>query len=249
MSVDTERAGRAAPGLIYALSAVVLLAGCAASAQEQPPADPGVRLTRAEYNRLVAVADQVPALQALIAQLQERLAQVEQRVGLAAVPADRLHPVAEELTLSPPTTTFVDSATARPHSRSMSRHLQGFNGYVVSYWATWCVPCISDEELVLLHELQRQLRRHNVELVSIVVDELGKVRSHQKAPRWLYPLWHKQDAHMEMLPRSFITQVGLGLPLFLVVGRDGRIRYYYNSKLDPAAIRDMVSAVASACRI
>jgi hypothetical protein len=128
---------------------------------------------------------------------------------------------------------------------SLSDHVRTSGGAVITFWATWCVPCTSDEELAHLRELQGYLRRHDIPLVSIAVDELATVQAHPKSRAWLYPFWHRMDAHIEMLPRSFVMTHGIGLPLFLVIGGDGEIRYFYNRQLDAAAVRDLVSAAAA----
>jgi thiol-disulfide isomerase/thioredoxin len=127
--------------------------------------------------------------------------------------------------------------------------IRGFDGAVIAYWATWCKPCTSPKELAHLKDLQRQLRRHNIELVSIVIDSLDKARQDPRARNWLYPFWYKNAAHLEMLPRSFIQRMGVNLPLFLVVSPSGDIKYYLNDKLSDVAVRDLVTATANVCRI
>ncbi len=224
------------------------IVGCGAPPQNIPAGT--VWLSKAEHSRLTAAASRVSTLESQLATVQTRLKHIEQRVGLAALDGTQLKPLRGNNSLRfAGKASFVGQHGDRGRKRDMAQYLQQFNGYVVAYWATWCVPCISDEELVSLRKLQGQLRKHNIELVSIAVDGLDKVQRHRKAPRWLYPFWQRNDAHLEMLPRSFMSKVGVGLPLFLVVSRDGRIRYFYNRKLDSAAIRDLVSATASACRI
>ncbi len=233
--------------LTVALFSALMACGCAAPQQNTNPN--AVQLTRTEYARLHQAAARVGDLETQLAGVRTRLKHIEQRVGLASLQGTRLKTLRLGGSLSLGKASFIGEDGGRARKRDMGQYLQQFNGFVVTYWATWCKPCISDEELVSLRQLQKQLRRHNIELVSIAVDDLSKVQRHRKARRWLYPFWHRNDAHLEMLPRSLINQVGVGLPLFLVVSRDGQIRYFYNRKLDEAAIRDMVSATASACRI
>lgn len=234
----------------FSLLLLGLALGCGTSAPP-PNHSNGVVLTRPEYASLTQAAGRVPALQAEIQRLAQRVSLVEQRVGLKPLNTDRLSRMEGGNTSLnfAGKAAFVSTPSARGEKRSMPDHLAAFDGYVIAYWATWCVPCISDEELVHLKDLQGQLRRHNIELVSIAIDGLKKVRSHQKAGRWLYPLWQKVDAHLDMLPRALIQKVGVNLPLFLVVSKTGQVRYYYNRKLDDAAVRDIVSATASVCRL
>ena len=125
----------------------------------------------------------------------------------------------------------------------MASHLRKRDGVVVAFWATWCKPCIADEELVHLRDLQRALSRKGGELVSVAVDEdLETVRSHGKADRWLYPLWHREDGHLEMLPREFVERTGLSLPLFVVASGSGEVRAWWKDKLSEEAVRELVKA-------
>jgi len=138
----------------------------------------------------------------------------------------------------------VARAGQRGKKAHLGKHLDGRRGAVLGFWATWCKPCISDPELVHLKHLQKQLRPYDVELVSVLIDDLDKALSHAKAPRWLYPLWFVRDGHMEMLPRKLVQKVGLGLPLFVIVGPDGELRWHHQGKLTDAAVRDIVTAAA-----
>jgi len=226
-----------------ALFALFGLLACAPPVVETPP---GVMLSDEEYARVMDAADRVDGLTRQVASLEERLVHAEQRVGLAAVPTERLTPLSEvsEARLTGPV-SFVSGPGARARRMSLSDHVRTSGGAVITFWATWCVPCTSDEELAHLRELQGYLRRHDIPLVSIAVDELATVQAHPKSRAWLYPFWHRMDAHIEMLPRSFVMTHGIGLPLFLVIGGDGEIRYFYNRQLDAAAVRDLVSAAAA----
>lgn len=143
-----------------------------------------------------------------------------------------------------PTATVVQRAGARPDKRPLSGHLRDFDGYVLAYWATWCKPCIADDELEKVRQLRRALRRKNVELVSMAIDDLADVKAHAKVDRWIYPLWHKDDGHLSMLPRQFVQSVGLGLPLFVVVDARGSIRHYLKSDLQGDAVDQLVAAAS-----
>ncbi len=131
---------------------------------------------------------------------------------------------------------------AKARKRRLRDHLAPFDAYLISFWATWCVPCVSDEELEALEALRVQLRPHKVALLSLAVDELSKVQEHPKAKRWLYPLWQKVDGHLEMLPRAFIQRTGLGLPLHLLVNKEGEIRFFHNQKLSPDSSWELLEA-------
>ena len=141
-----------------------------------------------------------------------------------------------------PSATVVRRPGARPDKRALAGHLRDFDGFVLAYWATWCKPCIADGELDKVRKLRRALRRTNVELISMAIDDLDDVRTHAKASEWVYPLWHKSDGHVTMLPQKFVQSVGLGLPLFVVVDARGGIRHYLKSDLHGDAIGQLVAA-------
>jgi thiol-disulfide isomerase/thioredoxin len=227
---------------------VVIASGCAPRA---PAVNPNLaQVTKLELKQIKRQASQVAPLQAQLKTLQKRLQHVEQRVGLAAFTPTQLKRMrSSESKLIKPLATQVRAFGRSGKKLNLDRYLKGFDGAVIAYWATWCKPCTTSEELAHLKNLQKQLRRHNIELISIVIDSLKKAQADRRAPNWLYPFWFKQDAHIEMLSRPFIERVGMGLPLFLVLSRTGEVRYFLNNKLSDSAVRDIVTATANVCRI
>ncbi len=141
-----------------------------------------------------------------------------------------------------PEATLVSRLGASPQRKRLRRHLAGSGGYVVAYWATWCVPCIADEELERVRALQKALRAKGRDLVVMAIDDVEDLRRHEKADRWIYPAWQRDDGHMEMLPRRFVEAVGLGLPLFVVVDGQGIIRHYLKGGLHGDAVERLVAA-------
>lgn len=116
-------------------------------------------------------------------------------------------------------------------------------GAVFALWATWCKPCIADEELALLRQLQGRLSA-DFPLISMACDGLDQVWAHEKAPRWIHPLWQLDDGHIRLLPQSFMQEHGLGLPIFLIVGPDGTVQWYRTQALDAAAVAEILTAAA-----
>lgn len=147
-------------------------------------------------------------------------------------------------TIHLPEATLVSRLGATPQRKRLKRHLAGSTGYVVAYWATWCVPCVADEELKRVRTLREALRAHGRDLVVMAIDDIEDVRRHEKADRWVYPAWQRDDGHMEMLPRRFVETVGLGLPLFVVVDGRGVIRHYLKGGLHGDAVDRLVAAAS-----
>lgn len=215
--------------------------------------DGAVRLSREEAESMRAAVQEVAELSERVRDLvrelrtlRTRLEQAEQRMGLREFRPGTIKPFkARDRYANMVEGAYVPKPGARGKKRRLVDHLRSFDGLVIAFWATWCEPCIADEELSMLRDLQGQLRQNKLELVSFAVDELSKVRGHRKRSRWIYPLWQRKDAHLEMLPRAFVSKVGVGLPLFLVLNRDGEIRYYHGSPLDRDVVRELVTAAVS----
>lgn len=104
---------------------------------------------------------------------------------------------------------------------------------VLSFWATWCAPCKG--EMAALETLWREQRQRGLLVLALnagqrpddiapFVAELGVT----------YPVL--LDAESRITRAYGVT----GLPLILVVGRDGRVRQRVLGQPDPAAFRKMV---------
>jgi thiol-disulfide isomerase/thioredoxin len=232
-----------------------LFTACASADHTHRIADDRVQLTRSEYQQMQTTLRLVPKLQgqlqvmrAQLDALRGRLTPVEQRVELAPFESgilSQLSSGAKQISFGDG--VYVAGHGQKPKQRNITQHLASYRGSVVAFWATWCVPCIADKELAHLKTLQRALHRKNVELLSVTVDELTKSLTHEKAASWLYPYWQRRNGHLEMLPKAFIDKVGVNLPLFLVVSKDGRVCHYLNRKLDEDAISDLVTAAGAVC--
>ena len=221
-------------GLLLFLAIPALVAGCAAPPVPKP--DP---VALAQSRRVEALTRAVQQLQADVAELQALLRDPPppKRPALK-----RLDP---PLSLTLGRTRYVASPRAKATRRSLGEHVANSRGAVIAFWATWCVPCIADEELEWLTRLRGRLRQSGTDLVSVAVDELKSVRGHAKRGRWLYPLWQMNDGHLEMLPRQFVERAGLGLPLFVVVDARGDAVAYHNAPLDASIVDALVNMASS----
>ena len=229
----------------------VALSGCAQpTLLEQHP--DSVLVTRAQvsqYERAVTRSDElgrrVERLEAELAALQSRVGRVEPRVGLQVQAASILKAMpGGPAFVKLPDAQRVNEVGARGKRTSVARFVDGKRGVVVAFWATWCVPCTSAEELRHMSGLREQLHDHGAEFVSMPIDGLDKVMGDRRASTWLYPLFQRDGGHLEILPRSFVTSVGVNLPLFLVIDRSGRVTHYHNSVLNSEVIREMVTHTA-----
>ena len=222
-----------------------------ASGPEIPP--DAVFLSPQQYEEMRRAAAEADAAKARISAMEERLAKLHgemeavlTRSALKAYQPRRLSPMIggpQRAALSD--AVVIKKRGDKPRKRRLEAVVGGSQATILSFWATWCVPCISDEELAHMESLRRQLARYNVSVVSLAIDDLDKVLSHPKASQWHYPLWFKKGGHIELLPQQFIEQAGMGLPLFVLLDRDGLIHYTYKRKLDDDLVNELVDAALS----
>lgn len=211
-----------------------------ARAEDAPdPEDPAVL-----KKRLDVMTTENTALRAQVDDLKVRLNLVEQRLGLAPFqPRALTAGGGQTLDLAGAAgASYVDEAGAAPKKQKLAQAFKGTPGGVVALWATWCKPCTSDEELARLRSLQASLRGEGLAFVSLAVDGLDKVRGDTRAPKWVYPLWQSDDAHLDVVPKALIDAQGVKLPMFFVVRADGGITHYRMSALDDRSTAELLTA-------
>jgi len=212
-----------------------------------------VWLTKADHARFSASAAENDALRARLSGLEGQLVQLKKKVKLLHVRTALLSYRPDRITPMPggpqpaelADVTTVATRGDRAKKRNLKKFVASTKGVVFSFWATWCVPCISDEELAHLRELRKQLARYDVAVIPMAVDDLERVLAHPKAAQWLYPLYFKKSGHIDLLPQRFIETAGMGLPLFVVVSNRGDIHYVYQKSLDDELVVEMVHAALS----
>ena len=91
---------------------------------------------------------------------------------------------------------------------------------IVDFWATWCVPCLS--EIPMFNQLKKQYQPRGVEVIAISLDEEGasKVKPFLKA----HPMDYTQVIGDEPTARAFNVSVDT-LPVTLLIDKQGRIRF------------------------
>ncbi|MEK6284830.1 MAG: cytochrome c biogenesis protein CcdA [Acidobacteriota bacterium] len=90
---------------------------------------------------------------------------------------------------------------------------------VVDFWATWCVPCLS--EIPMFNQLKKDYQPRGVEVVAISLDEEGaaKVKPFLKA----HPMDYTQVIGDRSTAGAFNVDDS-SLPVTLLIDRQGRIR-------------------------
>ena len=205
--------------LLITLCCQLLLGGCgnaAASEQSQRDIARLKQQVAKERARAAKFSKKVATLKLQIVKLNKELKPYKQRAGLVPFKGGVISS-ANGAPLERIKGTRVANAGDRGKKQALATALNKRRGAVIGFWATWCKPCIADAELHHMKALQKQLKKYDVEFVSVLIDDLGKAQAHAKAEKWIYPLWFIRDGHMNMLPRSLVQRVGLALPFFLVV--------------------------------
>lgn len=100
--------------------------------------------------------------------------------------------------------------------------LDSLRGKVVlaDFWATWCVPCIS--EIPMFNQLKKDYQPRGVEVIAISLDEEGaaKVRPFLKA----HPMDYTQIIGDQSTAAAFNVDDST-LPVTLLIDKQGRIRF------------------------
>jgi thiol:disulfide interchange protein DsbD len=103
-----------------------------------------------------------------------------------------------------------------------SLKLESLRGKVVlvGFWATWCVPCLS--EIPMFNQLKKDYQPRGVEVIAISLDEEGaaKVKPFLKA----HPMDYTQVVADRSTASSF-TIDDSSLPVALLIDKQGRIRF------------------------
>ncbi len=220
-----------------------LLTACAAQPKKTGPDPRDERIAQLEQQQR-ELQRQVQEAQLRSTELAAQLDVAEVRLGLRPFQPRVLKAWPGELKWTPGRAKLITQHRGKPRKVDLRKWGKERGTFVVAWWATWCKPCTSVEELEALKRLKGDLERVGSTLIGVAVDELSKVRGHKRAAEWHYPIWHKRDGNIEWLPKRFIEKVGLGLPLFLVVRGDGRVLYWHTSALDAASYEELLTAAA-----
>ena len=239
--------------LSVSLLSVSLLVGCGAAVPEggmilQPNQVQQWRQTKTQLKtcrqRTLSQKQSLAAQAAELQQFRERLQRLEARLGVRAFRPRHLKTAASGWKLNDTKLKSLARHGAKAGRGKLSRVLSGAKASVVSYWATWCKPCTSKEELHLLRGLRAQIKPFGGQVVSFAVDGLDAVQADSRAPTWLYPVVQRDKGHLETLPEQMVRGGSLGLPMFTVVDAKGRVLFVRKGRLDEAVVEELVTAVA-----
>ncbi len=225
---------------------VVLALACGAPvARGESTSDEEVIKTQREA--IEAAKAEIVGLQAELKRRDHRIDKLEQAAGLTPLVPEKLVRASPELKMELGLlglVNLIDRHGSTPRKMKPQKAHPEARTFVVSFWATWCKPCTSDDELRRLEQLKAALPSRQAALLSVAIDGLDKVRGDARAPSWVYPLFQGDDAHLDLLPRAFIEKFGVGLPMFFVVTASGEVKWHRQGPLDEDVIAELLAAVS-----
>ena len=110
---------------------------------------------------------------------------------------------------------------------------------LVDFWATWCVPC--REEIPHFVEWQKQYGEQGLQVVGLSMDDtMSPVRTYVAEHAMQYPVAMADD--------KTIAAFGgvLGLPVNVLIGRDGKVITKHAGVTDIAALQKEVEQALAA---
>jgi cytochrome c biogenesis protein CcmG, thiol:disulfide interchange protein DsbE len=106
---------------------------------------------------------------------------------------------------------------------------------LIDFWATWCAPC--RKEIPRFVELQKQYGDQGFQIVGISMDDsAGPVRDFNKEFKLNYPVVMGDDTVADAYGGV------LGLPVNILVGRDGHIYAKHAGLTDLQALENEIKA-------
>ncbi len=107
---------------------------------------------------------------------------------------------------------------------------------VVNFWATWCKPC--REEVPMLVAAQRDYAGQGVQIIGLAVDDADTAARFARDYNINYPVLADTSAVMRVQDQ---LRAGQGLPVTLVIDRQGRIQTRAVGEITRSDLDDMLA--------
>lgn len=111
---------------------------------------------------------------------------------------------------------------------------------LVNFWASWCAPC--RHEMPDLQATAKRFAAKGLSVVGVAVDDPAPAQRFAREVGVSYPLLYGHKAADELLAAC---SAGLqGLPLSVVIGRDGKVCARHAGGLDQAGFAGLLASCA-----
>lgn len=115
-------------------------------------------------------------------------------------------------------------------------HWQG-RAILLSFWATWCEPCIA--EIPRLAALEERYRARGLSIVSVGIDEPAKLRNVVRTLDINYPVLVADPDRARPLLDAWGDKSGV-IPFLVFIDRHGRVTATHRGPIDPDDLEDLI---------
>ena len=117
--------------------------------------------------------------------------------------------------------------------------------YLLDFWATWCKPCV--EKFDLVKQLAAEFKA-DVSVIAINVDEESGLTNAREIIKtygltWPHTMSGLGDADPLWKMFGGMEQNRLGIPLYVIVDSEGRLRYAANGGGDLSELRTIIKSL------
>lgn len=118
------------------------------------------------------------------------------------------------------------------------RSISEWDGKVVliNFWATWCLPCLT--EIPELLELQNNYGEQGLQVIGIALQKPEEVSSFVAEHNMTYPVMAGRPRSLS-LPKVMVTASG-ALPYTAIINRDGTVAFTRAGPISREEVQDLI---------
>ncbi len=118
------------------------------------------------------------------------------------------------------------------------RSISEWDGKVVliNFWATWCLPCLT--EIPELLELQNNYGEQGLQVIGIALQKPEEVSSFVAEHNMTYPVM-AGEAEVIVIAESYGNRIG-ALPYTAIINRDGTVAFTRAGPISREEVQDLI---------